>query len=103
MLHDLIAFWFRILENWGYLGIVVLMAMESSIFPVPSEVVMPPAAYWVSQGRMEFWPVVLAGTFGSWMKLIEPFNPGWSFIDRSMEAFRAFRFAEDEPEALEPE
>ena len=67
MLHGLIAFWFRILEDWGYLGIILLMAMESSIFPVPSEVVMPPAAYWVAQGRMEFWPVVLAGTFGSWL------------------------------------
>jgi membrane protein DedA with SNARE-associated domain len=67
MLHGLIAFWFRILEEWGYAGIVVLMAMESSIFPVPSEVVMPPAAYWVTQGRMSFWGVVLAGTFGSWL------------------------------------
>jgi membrane protein DedA with SNARE-associated domain len=67
MLHGLIAFWFQLLNDWGYFGIIVLMAMESSIFPVPSEVVIPPAAYWASQGKMSFWGVVFAGTFGSWL------------------------------------
>lgn len=42
------------------------MALESSIVPVPSEVVMPPAAFWAAQGRMNFWGVVLAGTLGSY-------------------------------------
>jgi membrane protein DedA with SNARE-associated domain len=67
MLHGLIAFWFSLLKDWGYLGVIVLMAMESSIFPVPSEVVIPPAAYWATQGKMSFWGVVFAGTFGSWL------------------------------------
>lgn len=67
MLHGLVTFWFNLLNDWGYLGIIVLMAMESSIFPVPSEVVIPPAAYWASQGKMSFWGVVFAGTFGSWL------------------------------------
>lgn len=42
------------------------MALESSIVPVPSEVVMPPAAFWAAQGKMDFWLVVLAGTLGSY-------------------------------------
>lgn len=42
------------------------MAMESSIFPVPSEIVMPPAAFWAAQGKMDFAGVVLAGTAGSY-------------------------------------
>ena len=75
MMHSLIAFWFQLLETWGYLGVVVLMAMESSIFPVPSEVVIPPGAYWATQGKvdwitgapMTFWGVVLAGTIGSYL------------------------------------
>jgi len=67
MLHGLIAFWFKLLNEWGYFGVIVLMALESSIVPVPSEVVIPPAAYWASQGKMSFWGVVLAGTFGSWL------------------------------------
>ncbi len=67
LMHALIAFWFKLLNDWGYFGIIALMAMESSIFPVPSEVVIPPAAYWASQGKMSFWGVVLSGTFGSWL------------------------------------
>jgi membrane protein DedA with SNARE-associated domain len=65
VLHELIGIWFSLVRQWGYAGIVVLMAMESSIFPVPSEVVVPPAAYWAAEGRMSFWGVVAAGTFGS--------------------------------------
>jgi len=66
-MHDLIALWFQWLHDWGYAGIVVLMAMESSIFPVPSEVVIPPAAYWAAQGQYELWAVILAGTIGSYL------------------------------------
>jgi membrane protein DedA with SNARE-associated domain len=65
-MHDLIIWWFKFLEEWGYLGVFLLMAAESSIIPVPSELVMPPAAYWASQGKMTFWGVVAAGTVGSW-------------------------------------
>jgi len=66
MLHEWITTWFHWVEQWGYAGVFILMAMESSIFPVPSEVVMPPAAFWAAQGQMSFWGVVLAGTVGSW-------------------------------------
>lgn len=67
MFHQLLNTWFTWVQDWGYLGVVLLMAMESSIFPVPSEVVMPPAAFLAAQGRMNFWLVILAGTFGSWL------------------------------------
>ena len=66
MLHELLKTWFHWVEAWGYLGVFVLMALESSIVPVPSEVVMPPAAFWAAQGRMTLWGVILAGTAGSW-------------------------------------
>jgi len=64
-MHALTLIWFGLVRDWGYGGIVLLMAMESSIFPVPSEVVIPPAAYWAAEGRMNFWGVVAAGTLGS--------------------------------------
>lgn len=64
--HALLKIWFQFVETWGYLGVFLLMALESSIVPIPSEIVMPPAAYWAAQGRMSFWGVVLAGTAGSW-------------------------------------
>jgi membrane protein DedA with SNARE-associated domain len=44
------------------------MAMESSIFPVPSEIVVPPAAIMAaSGGKMSLFGVIVAGTFGSWL------------------------------------
>jgi membrane protein DedA with SNARE-associated domain len=49
----------------GYPGIVVLMAIESSILPLPSELVMPPAGYLVAKGHMTGWIAILAGTLGS--------------------------------------
>ncbi len=69
MLHDLIHVWFGWVQDWGYLGVIVLMAMESSIFPVPSEVVIPPAAIVAATGdsEMTLAGVILAGTFGSWL------------------------------------
>ena len=62
-----IGVWFQWVHDWGYAGIIILMALESSVFPVPSELVIPPAAYWASQGRYSFWGVVLAGTVGSYI------------------------------------
>jgi len=65
--HQWIEVWFRWVHDWGYAGIVLLMAMESSIFPIPSEVVIPPAAFWAKQGRFSLAGVILAGTLGSWI------------------------------------
>ena len=48
MLHGWLVTWFHWVEHWGYLGVFVLMALESSIVPVPSEIVMPPAAFWIA-------------------------------------------------------
>jgi membrane protein DedA with SNARE-associated domain len=49
----------------GYPGIVVLMAMESSVLPVPSELVMPPAGYWAAKGELDVVLVVACGVLGS--------------------------------------
>ncbi len=64
-MHALIDWLVNTIGAMGYTGIFLLMAMESSIFPIPSEVVMPPAGYLVQQGRMEMAWVILSGTFGS--------------------------------------
>jgi membrane protein DedA with SNARE-associated domain len=57
LLHALLAL--------GYPGIVALMAMESSILPVPSELVMPPAGYWAAKGEMNFAVALFCGVLGS--------------------------------------
>ena len=64
-MHAFIVWIFEFVRDGGYWGVFLLMAAESSILPVPSEVVIPPAAYWAGQGRLTFVGVVLAGTAGS--------------------------------------
>lgn len=48
----------------GYLGIVLLMGIESACIPLPSEVIMPFSGYLVFKGTLVFWIVVLAGAIG---------------------------------------
>lgn len=64
-MHELLNFWFESVRDWGYFGVFVMMAIESTIVPIPSEVIMPPAAYWAAQGHFSFWGLVLAGAVGS--------------------------------------
>lgn len=60
--------WFlNLFEQLGYGGIIVLMALESSFFPFPSEVVMIPAGVLAAQGKMNPWLAILSGIFGSWL------------------------------------
>jgi len=66
-MHHLLETWFHWVLTGGYLGIIVLMAMESSVFPVPSEIVIPPAAFLAAQGKLSFTGVVLAGVLGSYL------------------------------------
>jgi membrane protein DedA with SNARE-associated domain len=65
MLHAFIDWILATVGSWGYLGIFVLMALESTVLPVPSELVLIPAGYLAHQGRMNFVLILLASTFGS--------------------------------------
>ena len=53
MLSDLMTWLVNSIEGMGYIGLFLLMAMESSVLPVPSELVMPPAGYLAAQRRDE--------------------------------------------------
>ncbi|MDO9066914.1 MAG: DedA family protein [Deltaproteobacteria bacterium] len=64
-MHTLVQWLLDTIGAMGYPGILLLMAMESSIIPVPSELVMPPAGYLVYQGKMNMALVILCGTVGS--------------------------------------
>ena len=65
MLERFIQWLLQSLLDLGYPGIVALMAMESSVLPVPSELVMPPAGYWVAKGELNVVLVLLSGVVGS--------------------------------------
>ena len=64
--HDLLTTWFHWMEQTGYSGVFILMALESTIVPIPSEIIIPPAAFWAAQGKLNFWGVVAAGGAGSY-------------------------------------
>jgi len=56
------------LKTGGYWVIAMMMAIESSLFPLPSEIVIPPAAYWAHTHEIPLGMVgiIIAGTIGSW-------------------------------------
>ena len=53
-------------NQWfGYGAILFAMLLENLIPPIPSEIIMPLGGFYVSQGQLDFLPVVLAGLIGT--------------------------------------
>jgi len=68
MFKPLIDWYLGALEKGGYPLVALLMAAESSILPLPSEVVIPPAAHLAhSTGRFSIIGIIIAGAIGSWL------------------------------------
>jgi membrane protein DedA with SNARE-associated domain len=68
MFKGLIDWYLSTLETGGYPLIALLMAIESSIVPLPSELVIPPAAHLAhTKGQFSMLGIVLAGAVGSWI------------------------------------
>jgi len=67
MFRALIDWYLGALETGGYPLIALLMAIESSVVPLPSEVIIPPAAHLAhSSGKFSIVGIILAGAIGSW-------------------------------------
>ncbi len=87
ILRAIISWLVDTIGRMGYTGIISLMFLESSFFPFPSEVVMPPAGYLAWKGEMSLFWVLASGIFGSilgalfnyWvaLKLGRPFLLRW--------------------------
>lgn len=54
-----------LIEKTGYMSVFILMTMESMVFPVPSEAVMPFAGFLIEQGTFTFQGVLFVSTLGS--------------------------------------
>src|SRR5437899_10186083 len=65
MLESFIHWLLDRFRDLGYPGIVILMAIESSFLPLPSELVMPPAGYLAAKGEMSFALAIACGVAGS--------------------------------------
>ncbi len=65
MIHDIAQFLVNQIGDMGYLGIFLLMFIESTFFPFPSEIIMIPAGYLAYQGEMNLYIVIVVGILGS--------------------------------------
>lgn len=65
MIHEYAQLLVDQIFDWGYLGIFIMMAIESSFVPFPSEIVLIPAGYLASQGEMSITFIMLSALGGS--------------------------------------
>jgi len=65
MIHDIAQFLVNQIGEMGYVGIFLLMFLESTFFPFPSEIIMIPAGYLAYQGEMNLYMVIFVGILGS--------------------------------------
>jgi len=65
MLHQIATTLVETIGNMGYWGIFLLMFLESTFFPFPSEIIMIPAGYLAFKGEMNLYFVVIVGIVGS--------------------------------------
>ena len=64
-MHEIVNTIVEIVGQMDYIGIFIMMFLESTFFPFPSEVAMIPAGYLASQGSMNLYLVILIGVSGS--------------------------------------
>ncbi|HEY1146195.1 MAG TPA: DedA family protein [Allosphingosinicella sp.] len=82
------ADWVReLIEQSGYLGIALMMFLETVVPPIPSEVIMSLSGLQAARGTMTLWGAILSGTFGAMVGYIF-----WYWIARALgvERFHPF-------------
>jgi membrane protein DedA with SNARE-associated domain len=65
MIHEIANTIVSYIGDMGYLGIFLLMFLESTFFPFPSEIIMIPAGYLAYKGEMNLYIIILVGILGS--------------------------------------
>ena len=58
-------FFLNLANSLGYIGIFLYMTIESTIIPLPAELILIPAGALVAQGKLSFTPLLIAATLGS--------------------------------------
>lgn len=87
LLELLAGFIISVIEATGYFGIFILMTLESALIPLPSEVTMPFSGFLVTQGKFNFWLVVLAGGIGNLVGSLIAYYIGFFLEESVLHAF----------------
>ena len=69
----------RLIAEGGYLGVALLMFIETIFPPIPSEVIMPLAGIEAARGPMSIWGVIASGTTGAMLG-----NTAWYYLARAL-------------------
>lgn len=104
MIHDIIAAvaaWIiQMISATGYWGIFLLMALESALVPIPSEITMPFAGYLAGTGLFHLWWVILVGAFANLVGSLLVFWLGWwgqeTWVRRVLRRYGRFLFLSEE-------
>ena len=84
--ESIVEFAVNFVESAGYPGLFILMVMESTFMPIPSEAVMPPAGFLIEEGKFSFPAVIFFATLGSIVGSLISYGIGfWGgkpFIDK---------------------
>lgn len=73
----------HLIQSTGYLGIFLLMALESALIPIPSEITMPFAGFLANKGSLSFPLVVLVGALGNLVGSLLAFALGY-FLEENV-------------------
>jgi membrane protein DedA with SNARE-associated domain len=65
LFSSIITYITSFISSLGYPGIFSLMVVESAMIPIPSEIIMPFSGFLVATGKLSFFEVILAGSFGN--------------------------------------
>ena len=65
MILTIVEFITQLISSWGYAGIFVMMTLESTLIPIPSEVVIPFAGFLAYMGEMNVWLIVLVSSLAN--------------------------------------
>lgn len=91
MLHQIVDLIVTTVWDWGYTGIFIMMMVESSFIPFPSELAMVPAGYLSSTGQMSFMAAFLFGTgwalFGATINYFLGKHFGWPTIKHMIKKY----------------
>jgi membrane protein DedA with SNARE-associated domain len=106
MLESIAGWIISVIANLGYPGIILTMAIESALIPLPSEIIMPFSGYLASTGRFSLPLVILAGAIGNTIGSIFCYWLGYvgreTVVRRLVRKYGRFvLFTEDELDATE--